>query len=384
MGACLSRATGNGLAVVLALIVLATPLDARQVPPTQGPSVHVMGFGDVSYLLTERDTPDGFLLGQAVGHMSAHLAERVAVFGEMSATARPTGFTVELERLILRYDFSDAFKLSLGRYHTPVSYWNDAFHHGLWLQTSVARPQMIRFGGLLIPVHFVGALAEGSFPASGLGFGYSLGIGNGRGENLARAGDAGDVNGNTAVLAGIRTRPAALLGLEVGGGLYLDRPSPAVGSDVDERILTGYVALERETPEVMAEYARLRHRPSDGSGPAVSSDAFYVQVGYRLPGAGGSVKPYGRVERIEVPGTNPLLGTLGLDYSGQILGVRYDVSSLVALKLEARSERFGGGDRVNSLVVQGSFAIPGTGMGTAPIRVGGGPPGIGPFARGMP
>jgi hypothetical protein len=330
-----------------------------------------MGFGDVSYLLTERETPDGFLLGQVVGHMSAHLAERVAVFGEVSATARSTAFFVEIERLILRYDFADALKLSIGRYHTPVSYWNDAFHHGLWLQTSVARPQMIRFGGQLIPVHFVGALLEGSFPTSGLGFGYSLGAGNGRGEIIARGGDAGDENGRAALLASLRARPSAILGLEVGAGVYQDRISNGTDPDVDELILTAHVAWERETPELMGEYARLRHRRSDGLDPAVFSDAFYVQVGYRLPGAASALKPYGRVERVEVPDEAPLLGGLGLGYQGTIVGVRYDFSPLVALKIEGRSERFDGEDRVNSLVIQGSFAVPGTGMATpSMVRVG--------------
>jgi hypothetical protein len=327
-----------------------------------------MGFGDIRYLLTEREAADGFLIGQAVGHMSAHLAERVAVFGEASATARSTGFMIELERLILRYDFADALKLSVGRYHTPISYWNDAFHHGLWLQTSVARPQMIRFGGQLIPVHFVGGLVEGSFPASGLGLGYALGFGNGRGDIVSRGGDAGDVNGRTALLANVHSRPASLFGLRLGGGVYSDRATPAAGPEVDELILTAHGAFERETPEVMAEYARLRHRLSDASGPAVSSDAFYVQLGYRLPGVGGAFKPYGRLEHVEVPETAPLIGALGLSYSALLLGVRYDFSPLTALKVEGRSERFDGADRVHSLVVQGSFAIPGSGVMAAPHR----------------
>lgn len=359
-----ARSIGHGsaaLAVSLVFLLLPSPGEARQADPAiQGPSVQLMGFGDIIYLVTERDTPDGFFLGQAVGHMNAHLTERVAVFGEASVTARPTGFTVEVERLILRYDFRDALKVSVGRYHNPVSYWNDAYHHGLWLQTSVARPQMIRFGGQLIPVHFVGALAEGTFPASSLGFGYSLGFGNGRGDNLARGGDAGDVNGNAAVLANLRARPRALPGVEVGVGAYLDRAAPAAGPEVDERILTGYAVWEGTREEIMVEYARLRHESADGSGPAVSSDALYAQVAYRLPVAADAVKPYLRVERIEVPGSNPLLGGLGLGYRGWIAGVRYDFSTLAALKVEGRSERFAGEDRVSSLVVQGSFAIPGS------------------------
>lgn len=355
------RRTVSSVITLLACLATAAPLSARQA--FQGPSIHLMGFGDASYLLSERETPDGFFLGQVVGHMNAHLAERLAVFGEASATSRSTGFMVEIERLILRYDFADAFKLSAGRYHTPLGYWNDAFHHGLWLQTSVSRPQMIRFGGQLIPVHFVGAIAEGSFPASGLGLGYSLGVGNGRGENIVRGGDAGDVNGHKALLGGVRIRPARFRGLEVGTAVYVDQPVSEVGLDVEERIVTAHLAWDAGAAEVLTEYAHLRHREAVAAASGVSSDAFYLQIAYRLPGFDGALKPYGRVERVDVPASNPLLGTFGLDYSGQIIGLRYDFSTLAALKVEGRLERLDGGTRMSSLVVQGSFAIPGSGMG---------------------
>jgi hypothetical protein len=59
---------------------------------------------------------------------------------------------------MVRYDFSDQFKISAGRFHTPIGYWNTAFHHGSWLQTSVARPEMIKFGSRFIPTHFVGLI----------------------------------------------------------------------------------------------------------------------------------------------------------------------------------------------------------------------------------
>ncbi len=97
--------------------------------------------------------------------------------------------------MILRFDQSDRLKVSFGRYHTPINYWNTAFHHGQWLQTTIARPEMIQFGGRLLPVHFVGALVEGSVPAQGWNLNYKAGLGNGRATAISRGGDAGDVNG---------------------------------------------------------------------------------------------------------------------------------------------------------------------------------------------
>src|SRR2546425_13004144 len=108
----------------------------------------------------------------------------------LSPTATPTatGFNLEIERTILRYDFSDLLKLSAGRYHTPISYWNTAFHHGQWLQTTANRPEMIKFGGFFLPVHFVGILAEGAVAPRSLGLHYDGGGGNGRGAPVSLAG----------------------------------------------------------------------------------------------------------------------------------------------------------------------------------------------------
>ena len=118
--------------------------------------VRVMGFGDFNYLVTELDRQEGFRLGQMVGHVIAEMDDRLTFFGEVSVTGKDNGYSIEIERALLRYSFADAFKVSGGRFHTPIGYWNAAFHHGSWLQTSVARPEMIKFGSRLLPTHFVG------------------------------------------------------------------------------------------------------------------------------------------------------------------------------------------------------------------------------------
>ena len=49
-------------------------------------------------------------------------------------------------------------------------------------------------------MHFVGGLVEGRLPAGGANVSYQAGIGNGRGNVISRAGDAGDNNGRPAWL----------------------------------------------------------------------------------------------------------------------------------------------------------------------------------------
>ena len=131
--------------------------------------MQIRGFADVDFGATDvRGTTSGFTLGQFVLHISSPLSSKVSYFGEVSFTAQAPGITpgykLDVERMLLRYDYNDVFKISFGKYHTPVNYWNTAYHHGLWLQTTIARPEMIKFGGQFLPVHFVGVLGEGEFP----------------------------------------------------------------------------------------------------------------------------------------------------------------------------------------------------------------------------
>lgn len=321
-----------------------------------------MLFGDASYVGTDRKIPAGFNLGQVVAHVIVAFNDRLNYFGEFSATAQPTGYAFEVERSILRYDFDDAVKVSVGRYHTPIGYWNTTFHHGAWLQTTVSRPEMIKFGSQLVPTHFVGAFAEGNLPASELGLQYMIGVGNGRGGTISRAGDAGDVNGSRAWTIALFARPAALFGMQMGAGYYRDRVTPTTGASANEGISSAYFAWQRERPEFIAEYVHIDHTPVAG-GATAHSDAGYAQLAYRLTGVAHLWKPYVRAERTAVSASDVIFAPLALGYQGGIAGVRYDFASFAALKTEYRRERFQTHDWSNSVYVQASFTVPDLGGG---------------------
>lgn len=322
-----------------------------------GPSIRLLAFGDAAYVATQRDLADGFVLGQLAGHLTAGLTDRLSFFSEATATPRPTGYAFEVERAILRYDFSDLVKLSLGRYHTPIGYWNAAYHHGPWLQTSVARPEVAKFGSRFIPVHFVGVLAEGRAPGTFLGLGYDLGVGNGRGSVISRGGDAGDVNGTRAWLANLFARPPALPGVHGGIGVYRDKITPEAGPETDEEILSAFLALERESPEVIVEYERVSHnRPGDGA--PVHHHGGYAQLAYRLHGAARVVKPYARVERVAIGANDATFSASEMAYRSVIAGIRYDFAPYAALKSEYRLERLATSERFHSLHLQASFVVP--------------------------
>ena len=322
-------------------------------------AAEVIGFADFNFLTSERPIPKGFRSGQFAGHLTAELTSRLGVFAEVTATPIATGFNLEVERSILRYDFGDYLKLSGGRYHTPVGYWNTAFHHGQWLQTSVNRPEMVKFGGQFLPVHFVGLLAEGSIGSGGLAVRYHAGVGNGRGLNIARGGDAGDVNAQRAWVAGLSLSPGTPNQLSVGVSAYGDRARPVVGNPVTERMVGAFFAWTAERPEVIGEYAQSRHT-QEGGGPRATSKAGYAQVAYRLPGSASAWKPYARYERVDVPANDPLLGAIAptLNYRAVLAGMRYDFAPVAALKGEYRHEKPGGTVWLDTIIIQVSFTFP--------------------------
>jgi hypothetical protein len=218
---------------------------------------------------------------------------------------------------------------------------------------------MIKFGGSFIPTHFVGLLVEGGLPSNPLGLSYTVGVGNGR-ANITGAGDAGDVNDQRAWVARVRSRPISIPGLELGASFYADRLLSDGGVDANERIYSLHAVLDRDAPEILAEYTHVTHDPVAGTGDFPGSDAYYVQFGYRLPGSFAELKPYARVEQVVVPTTEFVYAPLALNYDGIIVGVRYDPGLYLALRLEYRWEQFEGLESTNSLYAQASFVLAGS------------------------
>ena len=324
------------------------------------PFLQIRGFGDVDFSATDqKGTTSGFNLGQLDLHLASALSQKVSYFGEVTFNAQPAGFTLEVERSIIRYDYNDYFKLSFGRYHTPIGYWNTAYHHGAWLQTSIARPDFVKFGGTFIPVHFLGLLAEGNIPSGGVGLAYNVGVGNGRSSPISRPGDTGDINNNRAWVANIFSRPAKLYGLQMGVSLYRDKITLPVtgpsGNEFREWISAAHLVWTKESPEFLAEIANVNHR-SILTNAVTNNTAYYVQVGYRLPWLEKSLKPYYRFEHTHTPLSEQVLANLDLVQS--IVGMRYDISNYAAFKSEYRNfKRLPGEPRVNGVFLQTDFTF---------------------------
>lgn len=316
------------------------------------PEFNFIGFADLNYIFSDGTDPDGFAIGQAVAHASAYLDESLSAFAEVSASARDSEYSFEVERIIVKYEFSDRYRLSAGRYHTPIGYWNSAFHHGAWLQTPVSRPEVVRFGSQIVPIHFIGVLLEGNLPTGDLGLEYKAGFGNGRHQNIARGGDAGDINSDKAWMVQLLSKPRHFSGMNIGLSFYTDEISLPISPDIDESTFAAHAAWSNESPEVIIEYLHSEHELVTDSSVAGEVDAWYAQFAYRLPGKRNAWKPYARFERTRVDETDPLLGTEGLDYDGRVLGLRWDFNPHAVLKAEYRNEEFDNAGRENNFRLQ--------------------------------
>lgn len=346
-----------------ATLLMATTLPAwgdpeRTAERREYPTLKILGFGNFDFY--DRDNADGtsesgFREGQFVLHFASRLSERFSFFGEISLTARSDEFSTEVERAFVKLDQSDHLSMAFGRFHTALSWWNMAYHHGAWLQTTIDRPFPIRFGSQFIPIHFVGVVADGAIPSGAAGLGYVAGVGNGRGDNIGRGGDAGDVNNSRALLAKILARPDRPYGLEVGASYYVDEITQEMAEDFDETVLSGYVVYDRESPQIIAEYFKLQ-RTGITTGERYDSDAYYVQVAYRIHQWKGRAMPYARYERTDVADDEPVF-TVDVDRKEALAGVRFDVSAYVAVKAEYRRTKIGTAPYGNGFYAQIAYAF---------------------------
>jgi len=172
-------------------------------------------------------------------------------------------------------------------------------------------------------------------------------------------GDAGDNNNNRAWVANLYSRPAKLYGLQMGVSLYKDKitlpGTPPFGNNFSEWISGAHVVWTKETPEFLAEFANVNHR-NLLTNLITNNQAYYAQIGYRLPWFEKTLKPYYRFEHTHMSLSEQVLTNQDLVQS--ILGVRYDITSYASFKGEYRNtKRLPTDPRVNGVFFQTDFTF---------------------------
>jgi hypothetical protein len=274
-----------------------------------------------------------FGLGQYDLFITSQLSKRVSFLGE-SVFEYDEGFIVDVERVLISFRANEQLRVTVGKHHTPIGYWNNAYHHGALLQPTINRPQMFRFedeGGVL-PIHATGVLVSGR-EVSPLHLGYELLVGNGIGS--APTGDNDNAKSYAAALHSQVTSA-----LKVGVSAYTDQIAASalaqsgdpLAEDVSARLVGAFVSYFGSSLEVLTEYQRADNhgRTSDLRG---RTDAYYAYAGFRVR----SVVPYVRYDALRFPARDPYFVTD--DFTMAMAGVRVDVAATVAVKGEFARQR---------------------------------------------
>jgi hypothetical protein len=320
--------------------------------------LHIRGFGDVTYHGdTRKGDTTSFSLGQLNLFVTSDLSEKFKFLSEIvfeAGTENSVG--VDVERLLLQYSPNDYFNVAAGRYHTGIGYYNTAYHHSTWLQTATGRPFLLEFedkGGIL-PIHNVGVTASGLIPSGSLGLHYIAEVGNGRAstrsESVEAVQNVVDENNHKAFNLGFFARPEAVRGLQVGFSGYRDVLTPVGLPRIGETILDVYGVFVRPNFEWLNEALVVRHA-LEGS-RVFQTPGFYSQISKRL----GAYRPYFRYQYLNASDSEPLFPGIGLRH-GPSLGLRYDASESVALKLQYDYTMFRRESAINGLVLQFGFTF---------------------------
>ena len=318
-----------------------------------GPRVAIGAFADFGLHFV--DDPEAMQLevGQLVIHSTAILSNEFSTFAEVTLDSVPEPGAY-VQRLLFNWERSDALKVSAGRYHLPMTWWNATAHHGLWLQTTAERPRMLDYENAFVPNHAMGLFVTGQLPfLRQLGARYNIGVSGGGDDHhhtteslqSATTGMAGhgshdtegapvDVTLNGVVAVEPRGVPYLRIGIS---GLM--GPDVVSGSSGRTNIAGAHIAYTSERPEFIVEALMVSHMyTADGHhGQSVRrvhhSGAGYAQLAWRLRGAGQKLKPYTRVEKIAVQEEDPNL-IRSSDYLGTTAGLRIDIVPTLALKID--------------------------------------------------
>lgn len=308
--------------------------------------LRIRGFGDISlHGDTQKGDTTSFSLGQLDLFVTSDVSDKFKFLSEIVFEAGPDNFygvigghentfSVDVERYLLQYSHNDYLNISAGRGHTAIGYYNTAYHHSSWLQTTTGRPFLFDFedhGGIL-PIHMVGVSASGLIPSGRLGLHYVAEVGNGRESRDPLVdepvqNEVDDQNGKAYNLA-LFARPEGISGLQAGFSVYRDLLSPANEARIGETILAAHAVLIRPKYEWLNEAVLDRHAPL-GTSRVFNTPGFYTQVSRQF----ASYRPYFRYQYVNVANNEPVFPDVALRH-GPSLGLRFDASESVALKFQ--------------------------------------------------
>jgi hypothetical protein len=175
--------------------------------------------------------------------LTSRISDKASVLSEVEFEEEEAqAYGVSFERILY-------LKISFGRYHTGIGYYNTAFHSGAWLQTA-DRPLIMEFAhdGGLLPTQAIGVSITGSVPSGKAGVHYIAEYGTSDTNRPAIIGSRLTDN------LGLFLRPGCLPGMQIGGSYYHDEVSnseTAFCPRYGQTILNGHVVYVAHGTEIL-------------------------------------------------------------------------------------------------------------------------------------
>ena len=145
---------------------------------SQNNNFQVRGFGHLEYesVIEEDSLFSNFKLGEQELFVNGKFNNYFSFLSEITLNYSGHGnYKLNVERLRIKYNYYKNHSLIIGKFHTPVNYWNDVYFHARLFFPTIDRPMMF---SKWIPVHTFGVRLQGQSLGK-RNFGYDLLIGNG-------------------------------------------------------------------------------------------------------------------------------------------------------------------------------------------------------------
>jgi hypothetical protein len=292
---------------------------------------------------SDRRTRSTFGLGQFSLFLSAPIANNITVVTETAlklGTDNRQSQSIELERVYIKYTIADALKLAFGRTHTALGYWNEAYHHGGLLNPTVARPEILRFGGVM-PLHSVGVEVSGRVNAGGgWDVNYVGNFANGRSREFSATQGGSDLDRQKALAFKVSFTHESDIATIIAGPMFYHDTIPADptrtgrGSSINETIPGFHLVVRSPRVEVISEYFRIRHDGADDHVRREHTGWYAIASGRRT----GKWKPYGGIDITEFDTSDLYFTGANTSIRRLLGGARLDLNPHNAIKFEYRRE----------------------------------------------
>lgn len=286
----------------------------------------INGFANSNFSVGKKQS--NFFIGQYDNLITSQVTDKVSFLSEV-VFEYDEGFVLDVERVIIKYEWDNALNISIGKFHNPIGYWNNAYHHGALLQPTIDRPLAIKFedeGGIL-PIHNTGLWISGR-DIGKLKFGYDLTVGNGIGSNIY----VKDDNNKKSFGAAFNIKPEDNLDIGISG--YRDKlvtgeivqNGDTLNKNLDVNIAAAHLAWMSPKFEIITEYLYLNHKKTGEK--ATGSHAGFIYAGIPVK----KVTPYLRFDMMEYASNDYYY--VPDNTKSFTLGLKYEFSYLANIKLE--------------------------------------------------